>query len=67
MGRLLRVNLTKRTLKDEPLDFEAARAFIGGSGYAAYVINDEVPGDTPPLSPANKLLFMTAVGVSSPL
>ena len=59
MGRLLRVDLTKRTLKDQPLNFDAARAFIGGSGYAAYLINEEVPGDTPPLSPANKLLFMT--------
>lgn len=59
MGQLLRVDLTTRTCKDEPIDPETARAFIGGAGYAARLINDEVPGDTDPLSPANKLVFMT--------
>ena len=59
MGRLLRVDLTKRTLRDEPLDFEAARDFIGGSGLSARIINAEVPGDTDPLSPANKVIFMS--------
>jgi aldehyde:ferredoxin oxidoreductase len=59
MGKLLRVDLTARTLRDEPLDEETARAFIGGSGYGTRIIHDEVPGDTDPLSPANKLVFMT--------
>jgi aldehyde:ferredoxin oxidoreductase len=59
MGKILRVDLTSRTLRDEPLDWETARAFIGGSGYGTRIIHDEVPGDTDPLSPANKLVFMT--------
>jgi hypothetical protein len=58
-GKLLRADLTGRTLKDEPLDLETASAFVGGSGYATRIINDEVPGDTDPLGPANKLVFMT--------
>ncbi len=59
MGTILRVDLTKRTIVHEPLDEDAARAFIGGSGYGTKIIHDEVPGDTDPLSPANKLVFMT--------
>ncbi len=59
MGTILRVDLTNRTIAHEPLDEEAARAFIGGAGYGTKIIHDEVPGDTDPLSPANKLVFMT--------
>jgi aldehyde:ferredoxin oxidoreductase len=59
MGKLLRVDLTARTVKDEPIDLDTARAFIGGAGYATRIIHDEVPGDTDPLGPANKLIFMT--------
>jgi len=59
MGKLLRVDLTTRTIREEPLDEETARAFIGGSGYGTLIIHDEVPGDADPLGPANKLVFMT--------
>ena len=59
MGTMLRVDLTNRTVTREPLDEETARAFIGGAGYGTKVIHDEVPGDTDPLGPANKLVFMT--------
>ena len=59
MGKILRVDLTRRTVKAEPLDEQAARAFIGGSGYGTKVVHDEVPGHTDPLGPENKLVFMT--------
>lgn len=59
MGKLLRVNLTNRTIKEEPLDFDLARAYIGGAGYGTRIIHDEVPPDADPLGPANKLVFMT--------
>lgn len=67
MGKLLRADLTNRTLRDEPLDEDVARAFVGGSGYAARIIHDEVPGDTDPLSPANKLVFMTGPATATSL
>ena len=44
MGTMLRVDLTDRTVKEEPIDLETARAFIGGAGYAARIIHDEVSG-----------------------
>ena len=59
MGTMLRVDLTARTIKEEPTDPDTARAFIGGAGYATRVIHDEVPADADPLGPENKLLFMT--------
>ncbi len=58
-GTMLRVDLTARTIKEEPTDPDTARAFIGGAGYATRVIHDEVPADADPLGPENKLLFMT--------
>jgi aldehyde:ferredoxin oxidoreductase len=68
MGKLLRVDLTRRTIAEEPTDAETARLFVGGAGYATRLIHDEVPGDTDPLGPANKLVFMTGplTGTSFP-
>ena len=59
MGKLLRVNLSRGKITEEPLDTEVAREYIGGAGLATRIIFDEVPATTDPLSPENKLLFMT--------
>ncbi|MBN1320373.1 MAG: aldehyde ferredoxin oxidoreductase family protein [Thermoleophilia bacterium] len=67
MGKLLRVDLSGKTLRDEPLDEGVARDFLGGAGYAAYIINNEVPGDADPLGPANKLVFMTGPATATSL
>jgi aldehyde:ferredoxin oxidoreductase len=56
---MLRVDLTDRTVKEEPIDLETARAFIGGAGYATRIIHDEVPADSDPLGPENKPPFLT--------
>ncbi len=68
MGTIARVDLTHGQVKYEPLDEEAARAFIGGAGYGTKIIYDEVPGDTDPLSPQNKVVFITGplTGTSFP-
>lgn len=59
VGRILRVNLSKSSCLTEPLDEAAAERFIGGSGYAAWIVYRETPMDIDPLSPYNKLIFMT--------
>jgi aldehyde:ferredoxin oxidoreductase len=68
MGKLLYVDLTAGELRDEPLDLDLARAFIGGSGLAARLIYDMVDGDTDPLGPESPLVFMTGplVGTAMP-
>ncbi len=64
-GQLLRVNLTTKeaTIEVYPKDF--ALQFVGGRGFAAKILWDEVPRGTDPLSPANK--FIASVGPLSGL
>lgn len=59
MGKLLRVDLSKGKLSDEPLDLEKARDYIGGVGLGTRIIFDEVSPTVDPLAPENKLLFIT--------
>jgi aldehyde:ferredoxin oxidoreductase len=59
VGRILRVNLSSRSTFIEPLNESVAEKFIGGSGYAAWLIYRETPMDIDPLDPSNKLIFMT--------
>ncbi|MGD8462869.1 MAG: aldehyde ferredoxin oxidoreductase family protein [Anaerolineae bacterium] len=68
MGKLLVVDLTRGTLEDEPLDLALAHDFVGGAGYAARYLYDELGPDTDPLGPENTLMFMTGplVGTRAP-
>lgn len=59
VGRILRVNLKSRSISVEPLDDKVAEKFIGGSGYAAWIVYKETPINVDPLDPSNKLIFMT--------
>lgn len=59
MGKILRVNLTNRSTKEEPLDFKMAEMFLGGTGLGSKILSDEVDPKVDPLSPANKLIFAT--------
>ena len=68
MGKLLVVDLTRGELKDEPLDQATAHDFVGGAGYAARYLYDELKPGTDPLGPDNTLVFMTGplVGTRAP-
>lgn len=60
MGKLLRVDLSSGTLKDEMLPPETElRKYIGGLGLAAKILYDEVPPGIKPLDPENRLIFIT--------
>ena len=56
-GKILRVNLTEKTFKEEPLPAEVAQDFIGGSGFTVKYLYDEVPADCDPLGPDNKVIY----------
>jgi aldehyde:ferredoxin oxidoreductase len=58
MGKLLRVNLTTEKISTESISFKLWEAFLGSRGLGAYYLMKEVPPDTDPLSPDNKLIFM---------
>ncbi|MFX1271495.1 MAG: aldehyde ferredoxin oxidoreductase family protein [Promethearchaeota archaeon] len=58
-GKILRVLLNDGEFKSEPLPAEWIRDYIGGDGFAAKLLYQEVPGRTDALSPMNKLLIAT--------
>ncbi len=64
-GQLLRVNLTTKETATEAYPKDLALQFVGGRGFAAKILWEEVPRGTDPLSPANK--FIAAVGPLSGL
>lgn len=63
-GKILRIDLANKEIKEEKLDLKAAQDFLGGSGLAThyywhYIKDfDEIPE---PLSSDNPLIFMTGV------
>lgn len=59
MGKLLRVNLTTKEIKEDELNLDYAKDFIGGSGLGIRYAYDEIRPDTDPLSSENKIFFMT--------
>lgn len=58
-GKVLRVNLTDGSWRDEVFDDDTLRKYIGGSGLAAKILYEETDGQTDPLGPENVLIFMT--------
>ncbi|HWI60589.1 MAG TPA: aldehyde ferredoxin oxidoreductase family protein [Symbiobacteriaceae bacterium] len=58
-GKLLRINLTTGEIKKEYLEPQVARKFIGARGLGTYLYMQEVNPKVDPLSPDNKLLFVT--------
>lgn len=56
-GKILRINLTDQTAKEEELPLEVAKDFIGGAGFGIKYLYDEVPAGADPLGPDNKLIF----------
>ena len=56
-GKILRINLTDKTSKEEKLPLEIATNFIGGAGLGIKYLFDEVKPGTDALGPENKLVF----------
>ncbi|MFW9832002.1 MAG: aldehyde ferredoxin oxidoreductase N-terminal domain-containing protein, partial [Candidatus Thorarchaeota archaeon] len=65
IGQLLRVNLTNEEITTETYSKEFALHYMGGRGFAAKILWDEVPKGTDPFSPINK--FIAAAGPLSGL
>jgi len=58
-GKILRVDLTKGTCSDEPLNMKWAQKYLGQRGLATKYFVDEVDAKVDPLSPKNKLIMAT--------
>lgn len=59
-GKILRVNLTRKLVSYEPLEENLAKRYLGGRGFGARILWNELKGKTSALSPDNRLIF--AVG-----
>ncbi|MCD4833685.1 MAG: aldehyde ferredoxin oxidoreductase family protein [Bacteroidales bacterium] len=59
-NKLLRINLTDHSYKIEEIAEEILLKYIGGRGLGVKLLFDELPAKVDPLSPENKLLFVTA-------
>jgi aldehyde:ferredoxin oxidoreductase len=59
MGRILRIDLSKKKISSQPLTNEQAELFLGGRGLGAEVLFRELPRGIDSLSPENKLIFAT--------
>jgi len=67
-GKLLRVDLTREKVSFESIKPEILREYMGGVGYGAKLLYDELPAGVDPFSPDNKLLFATGplTGTAAP-
>ena len=67
-GNILWIDLSKREYRIKPLPEYMAKAYIGGTGFAAYLLWNLVDETTHPLSPENPLIIATgpATGTLAP-
>lgn len=66
--KIARINLSTGEIKVEPLDLELAHKFIGGRGLGTKILYDEGVATVEPLSPENKLVYITGpmTGAAAP-
>ena len=67
-GTILSVDLDKRKIARKSLERNLARKYIGGRGFGAKILYDEVGPEVEPLSPKNVLIMATGplTGTSAP-
>jgi len=59
MGKVLRINLTEKTVKQEPIKLEIWKKYLGGRGYGSWVLYNKVNSRIGALDPQNVLIFAT--------
>jgi aldehyde:ferredoxin oxidoreductase len=58
-GKILRVDLSKKEVNEEPIKAEWVQKFIGGKGLGIRYLYELVPPGTDPFSRENAVIFMT--------
>jgi len=66
-GRILRVNLSNKTVQKEEIPQTWFRKFLGGMGFATWILYKEISSGTEPLNEKNKLIvapgLLTGTGI----
>ena len=58
-GTILRIHLTDGDVKKQPLPPELAEEYLGGRGFVARMLFDELPSGADPLGPENPFIIAT--------
>ena len=59
-GNILRIDLSKGDIQKRPIDPDMAEKYLGGRGFVARMLFDEIPPHTDPLAEQN--VFVAATG-----
>lgn len=59
MGKILRVDLTAGTIREEAVDQRVAKDYIGGRGFGIYMLRKEGNPDIDALAPENPMIMAT--------
>ncbi len=65
-GRILEVDLSTNKITTRQLEPGLAKRYIGGIGFNARILYDEIPVDADPLGPENILMFSVGTLVGTP-
>jgi aldehyde:ferredoxin oxidoreductase len=65
-GKILRVDLTTRSIRIDEIDEALYRLFPGGKGLAGYLLLTELPAGVDPLGPENMLIFANGLLTGAP-
>ncbi|MDD3880592.1 MAG: aldehyde ferredoxin oxidoreductase N-terminal domain-containing protein, partial [Syntrophomonas sp.] len=65
-GKMLEVDLSTQKIKTRKLEPDLARDYIGGIGFNARILYDEIPAGADPLGPDNVLVFSVGCLVGTP-
>jgi len=65
-GQILEVDLSEQQLRVRELPEDMCRDYLGGIGFNARILYDQVPAGTDPLGPDNVLVFGVGTMVGSP-
>ena len=59
-GKLLRISLDERKVREETINFDELKKYLGGVGYGAKLLYDELKQGIDPLDSNNKMIFATS-------
>ena len=66
-GKILRIDLSERTIRVEEPGYRFFRTYLGGRGIIAHYLLKELPAGADPLGPDNKIIFAASVITGAPL